>query len=425
MNKLVVIIMGQNCEKFLPMCLESVKDADAIVYCDGGSRDGTITYLFDNEFYDGREKGENIPFNLIDRRIINNTYNQDDPQMNGKQRNFYLDYVKKEFSSWWCLVLDADEVVENIVEIKNWINRVPEGVYSVKMRHFHNDLGHEDNNTPEHWVPNRLFKISCADKYTEVEHSILQAIPDVQVAATACTTIWHLAHINHCFSIKARYEKNLKHSNMHTPEFLNTWYRAHLFGRYPNKEVNPIEIPKPILDYFRIDKDEFYFANRGIDIKHPLMVKEWADHFKPESVLDLGCGRGPYLYFWKWYTKDYAGIELSQWAVNHAFCDHIIKGDISTFNEGFGYDLVTAIDVLEHLDDEQLNKTLDNMAKYGKRFLFSIPFIGDPNLANDNTHKQFRTKEEWKKLILEHGIETEEAPKEWLFNSQLLIGKLR
>ena len=47
MEKLVVVIMGQNCEKFIGMCLESVKESDAIVYCDGGSTDGTLDIVND------------------------------------------------------------------------------------------------------------------------------------------------------------------------------------------------------------------------------------------------------------------------------------------------------------------------------------------------------------------------------------------
>jgi len=42
MNKLVVCIMGQDCENFIGMCLDSVKDADSIVYCDGGSIDTSL-----------------------------------------------------------------------------------------------------------------------------------------------------------------------------------------------------------------------------------------------------------------------------------------------------------------------------------------------------------------------------------------------
>lgn len=431
MEKLVTVIMGQNAMKFLPMCLESVKESDAIVYCDGNGElqnnekdDGTIVYLVANGF--------NAPNGYSNRVIITNRYNQEDPEMNGKQRNFYLDYVKKNYPDYWCLVLDADEVVEDLNKIKQLIQTAPSGLYSVHMRHFHNDLGHEDSTQEKHWVLNRLFKVNLDVEYPNVEHPVLspkvQIIPENQefevteYFRTDVTPIWHLAHINHCFNIKNRYEKNLKHSNIHSKEFLESWNEAHCLGLYPNKQVNPIEIPEIILNYFHINKDKFYFANRVIDLKHPIMVKQWNDYFNPESVLDLGCGRGPYLYFWKWFVKDYAGIELSKWAVEHAFCDHILNADITNYLE-FGYDLVTALDVLEHLDNEQLDKALTNISKWGKRFLFSIPFVGDPNLVADKTHKQFRTKEEWSKLIESYGIKIEETPKDWLFNNQMLVGK--
>jgi len=155
------------------------------------------------------------------------------------------------------------------------------------------------------------------------------------------------------------------------------------------------------------------------------MVKQWYDYFKPESVLDLGCGRGCYLFFWKWFVNDSEGIELSEWAIKNAFVSQPIirQGDVSEPIDYCNYDLITAIDVLEHLDNEQLDKTLKNMFNYGKKFLFSIPFEGDPNLLNDNTHKQFKTKEEWIKLIESYGIKIKDAPNDWLFHEQILIGE--
>ena len=49
MDKLIVCIMGQNCEKFIEMCLESVKDADIIIYCDGGSIDKTQNIIMNSK----------------------------------------------------------------------------------------------------------------------------------------------------------------------------------------------------------------------------------------------------------------------------------------------------------------------------------------------------------------------------------------
>src|SRR3990167_6995138 len=98
-QKLVVCIMGQNCEKFIGMCLESLKDADAVVYCDGTTigrtDDGTMQFI-----------RINYPYVYI----IQNTYYQEDKAMNGKQRNFYLNYLKENYPDYWVLCLDADEV---------------------------------------------------------------------------------------------------------------------------------------------------------------------------------------------------------------------------------------------------------------------------------------------------------------------------
>lgn len=112
---------------------------------------------------------------------------------------------------------------------------------------------------------------------------------------------------------------------------------------------------------------------------------------------------------------------------HHAFCEDVIKGDItklkldtSTYNEK--WDLITAIDVLEHLDNEGLNYTLQLMAENGNKFLFSIPFEGDPNLEADSTHKIRETKEWWVNKLSQY-FKIKDAPKDWLFNEQILIGE--
>ena len=125
--------MGQNCEKFIGMCLESVKDADAIVYCDGGSTDKTLNILTSWDFSTLTKEKNKI--------IIENKWNSEDKAMNGKQRNFYLKYLKENYPNDWCLCLDADEVVENLSKIKEFIQLANEGIYSVKMRHFIGNLG--------------------------------------------------------------------------------------------------------------------------------------------------------------------------------------------------------------------------------------------------------------------------------------------
>lgn len=305
-------------------------------------------------------------------------------------------------------------------------------IFDVHMVHFIGSLGKIDATREKHWVPRRLFIVSDDLKYPEHSHPVLEGNFN-QVEQYDKVTIFHLGHlpVEYMDYILKRYKQHAEDSIIHSQDFLHDWKLRHLFGRYPVKDINPIELPKQICDRYEIDKDEFYFFNRGIELKHPLMVKQWADYFKPESVLDLGCGRGPYLYFWKWFVKNCGGIEISKWAVENAFTSNIIQDDITkpdnydiVEDENTDTDLITAIDVLEHLNEEQLNRTLDLMSNYGKRFLFSIPFLGDPNLEADSTHIIKETKEWWVEKLLQY-FNIRDAPKDWLFANQLLIGEKR
>ena len=146
-------------------------------------------------------------------RFIENPYNQEDKGMNGKQRNFYLDYVKKNYPDWWCLVLDADEVVEDLSKIKSAI-QILKGVESttlwgLKMRHFIGDIGHEDATLPVHVVPRRLFKISEAIRYPEHSHPVLEG---ELMGGCLDTCIWHLGHlpVEYMDYILRRYKQHSK-----------------------------------------------------------------------------------------------------------------------------------------------------------------------------------------------------------------------
>ena len=86
------------------------------------------------------------------------------------------------------------------------------------------------------------------------------------------------------------------------------------------------------------------------------------------------------------------------------------------------YDLVLCLDILEHLEEKDLDFVLDNISKVGKHYVFSIPFIGNPDLEADATHKIKKDKEWWVMKLSEY-FKIEDAPKEWLFNDQTLVGE--
>jgi 2-polyprenyl-3-methyl-5-hydroxy-6-metoxy-1,4-benzoquinol methylase len=408
MNKLVVVIIGQNCERFIHGCIQSSQGADSIVYLDGGSKDKTLEIVKD--------------FNNV--LILENKWDKYDKTMNGKQRNFYLDYLKNNYQNWWCLVLDADEVVEDIEKVKEFIKEIDKkyfNCFSVKMRHFIGDLGHEDGTKQIHYVPNRLFRINKAKSYPLHSHPVLETEGDSY--NTICTTIWHLGHlpIEYMRYIVNRYNQHKEDSIIHDIRFLNWWRDSHLFGKYPIGEIDPRDIPKIVYEEIGLNFDEVYSEQEKLEFKHHLMVKQWFDLFNPTSVLDLGCGRGAYLFYWNWFVKEIKGYDINKWAIENSF----IPGKVeirSCEDIDINWDLITCIDVLEHLDDRSLIETLLKISEHGNKFIFSIPFIGDPNLEKDKTHIQKKTREEWVKLIEDHGIKVIPTPDHWLFKEQIIIG---
>lgn len=420
MGKLIIVIMGPGKKHFAEMCLESVKDADKILYWT--SHDSRIELFGSLKFCE--ENKDKI-------EIEKNGWEKTDPATNGKCRQRYLEYLKENYPDDWAICLDEDEILEEggIEKIKKFITEREPGIYNVKMRHFIGSLGFEDATLPIHVVPARLFKISEAIKYPEHSHPVLEG---ELKGACLDTTIWHLGHLplSYMDYILQRYKQHAKDSIIHTPEFLKNWKLSHLFGQYPTKQINPLELPQQICDRYEIDKDEFYFANRGLEVKHFIDAIHWKNYFKCKNAWEFGCGRGPRVFAMNQIGIKTNGIELSKFAVDNqiqipGYVLSVIQGDI-TNTENYSLekrDLVVVYDLLEHLKYEDLNKVLNKINETTNKYvLFSIPFEGDPNLEADPTHIIKESKEWWVKKLSQY-FTIKDAPTDWLFHEQLLIGE--
>jgi len=422
-EKLVVVIMGQNCKKFIPMCYESVKDADAIVFCDGGSNDGTIDYLKDQGF-------EWEPVKENNKTMIFQHYDQIQTEMNGRQRNFYLGNIKKKYPGYWCLCVDADEVLEDkgLKTIKEFINLLPKEnddiLFSPKMRHLIGDLGHEDSTQPQHFVPHRLFKIREDLVYPEIEHPVLGHKGEIRMQNLTLATIWHLAYAPNMWDIKKRYECHLAKSDMHTPKYLNDWYKAHLFGMYPNTSINPMDLPSAVLDEFNIDKDEIYFHNRNkMEPKHYQDAIDWKTFFKCKNAILFGCGFGQRVKVLNDIGIDCIGVEKSKYVVKNTI-DSVLLGDIVNYESETAYDLAVAYDVLEHLKYKQLDYAITTLKNHSKKhILVSVPFIGSKDLDADPTHIIKEDKDWWVRQFTDRGLKLIKTPDTFLWKNQVMIFK--
>jgi len=226
-TKIVVAIMVQNEEDYIELCLRSVMGwADKIVIVNGGSTDMTnakIAHLCDDRFV-----------------MINSPYDLEDPIMDGKQRNVYLDYIKEHCDGWWCLVIDADEnVCDNGWKLKHVCYEMEQKGFTISsplMVHFINNLKMVDATKDKHYCPMRLFKVRKEISYPNHKHTILNYPEDTKGFNCETITIFHMGYLRGLFKVMKRYRHNLQHSPIHTEDYLVSWKDSHLFGRYPVKE---------------------------------------------------------------------------------------------------------------------------------------------------------------------------------------------
>jgi 2-polyprenyl-3-methyl-5-hydroxy-6-metoxy-1,4-benzoquinol methylase len=429
-RQLVVAMLAGNTEKYIDMSIKSfIEDVDGLVIVyDISSKDNTYKKI--------EEWKKKYPTKItIIKREYEHSYDIKDA--NSRARTVYLNYLKDNYMGHWALVLDADEVVSDNFKdiIRTGIKNIEFAgieVVSPKMIHFIQDLAHEDSTLEQHYVPCRLFKISEDCYYTIGEHPVLSLkyeTTNQKYIAWSGFTIYHLSYIPGINYYKDRYLNHLNKSEMHTKEYLQNWYYSHITGAYPKREIDITTIPKVIKDEYLIDSDYFYFKNRSqIEMKHFALVKQWWDYFKPKEVLDVGCGFGHYAYVWSWFT-DVSMCDISKYAIDNTPYIGIKKCvlDISDDNliDKNKYELVTVIDILEHLEYNKLDTALDNIKKLSKKhILFSIPFIGNPNLENDKTHIIKETREWWVRKLEDHGLNILDTPSSFLFKDQIIIGEV-
>lgn len=418
-----IIIMGQDMEKWLPLNAIPLKEAGFnVIVCDGGSVDGTQEIC---EKY-------GITF-------IQNIYNHSSKTANCDQRNYYLDYLKTRYDGELCLVLDADEVVEpdSIKDIGGHILLSYQSehikMFGVHMEHFVGNLANVDATVQKHFVQRRLFIINKHLEYQGSEHALLRYPPNDTTILIDKFTIWHLGYLKGLMHMPARYKEQLEKSEIHSPEFLQQWYRSHILGQYPVRPFDITKLPPILKKHFKLETidSEVYFANRmNLEKKFFDDINAFNKFFdKSKNWVFLGCGAGQRVYLGNQLTdKICVGIELDDWVVkNSPWSEDVAQGDItnpSCLMKNYS-DVIFAYDVLEHLDYYDMEMVLENINEWLKKdgyVLISVPVIGDPNLEADHTHIIKETKDWWIDKI-SSVFDIIPTPSYFPYKHQIIIGK--
>jgi glycosyltransferase involved in cell wall biosynthesis len=123
---------------------------------------------------------------------------------------------------------------------------------------------------------------------------------------------------------------------------------------------------------------------------------------RPATSLDVGCALGMLVEALRARGVDARGIDISKWAIEQVppalqpFCR---VGSITDEIEGH-YDLITCIEVLEHLPPSLAEQCVGNLCRHADAVLFS----STPDDFNEPTHLNVEPSGYWARLFLGHGF---------------------
>ena len=140
----------------------------------------------------------------------------------------------------------------------------------------------------------------------------------------------------------------------------------------------------------------------GVDhAKHfPTLAEELTKAFPERGrILDLGCATGVLVNELQKLGWDAHGVDISQWAVEHAVCPNVTRGDARSlpFPEDF-FDVMISQDVMEHIPTSDLRKVFAEFTrttKAGGTLFHFIPFYDRSAPAEEYVHLSTAGKSWW------------------------------
>ena len=124
--------------------------------------------------------------------------------------------------------------------------------------------------------------------------------------------------------------------------------------------------------------------------------------YHPASVLDAGCAMGFLVEALRKRGVDAKGIDVSEYAISEvhdSVAEHCSVGSLSEPLPG-RYDLVTCVEVLEHIPPEQADAAIANLCAASDRLLVST----SPRDYSEPTHLNVQPPEYWSAAFAREGF---------------------
>lgn len=184
-------------------------------------------------------------------------------------------------------------------------------------------------------------------------------------------------------------------------------------------KVRTINSPEEVIDRARSGElyDENYFTKRGgggpyvgyplqsngdFDAARKAIADETAAR-NPGRVLDLGAATGVLVKDLEDRGVEAAGIDISDWAIEHRLTDSVVKGsalDLPFESESF--DTVISQDFMEHVHPDDLPKVLAEQVRVtrsGGHLLHLIPYYDADEPYQLDAHLCQVNREWWQRLF--------------------------
>jgi SAM-dependent methyltransferase len=143
--------------------------------------------------------------------------------------------------------------------------------------------------------------------------------------------------------------------------------------------------------------DFYAYQEPGSMASAEVVVPLLRAHLRIRSVLDVGCGRGIWLSVWRRMgVEDVAGVDGKYVDRErlHIATDRFAARDlVEGFDLGRSFDLVSSLEVAEHLPATASAGFVDSLTRHGSMVLFSaaVPGQGGENHINEQSYEAWRS----------------------------------
>ena len=146
-----------------------------------------------------------------------------------------------------------------------------------------------------------------------------------------------------------------------------------------------------------------------------MFAKRIVEVFPNKSIAEIGCGVGQMVNQLNILGADAKGFDVSDWAVEHAFCNKVSKGDVRSLPKDLA-DIVICWNVVEYLEEQDINKALKSLRNSFKEYLLlrciPVECWSDRGLieAKEWGRNTFKPLEWWQCKYFENKL----IPAEWM-----------